>query len=88
MNKCLYSVRDARMGTFAPPCLFDNDNVAIRAFGDMVRGDKQSLIALHPEDFTLVYLGAFNVETGVVEQSADTIRVLAVASDFVKAGKE
>lgn len=84
MKRKLYSVRDSRMGTFAPPCLFDNDAVAIRAFGDMVGGDKQSLIALHPEDFVLCVLGEFDLETGRVEQAVEDIRVIANASDFLK----
>lgn len=83
MKRRIYAVRDSRVGTFAPPCLFENDSVAIRAFGDMVKGDKGTLISLHPEDFTLVAIGAFDVENGQIIQSVEDIKVLATASDFV-----
>lgn len=80
----LYAIRDNKVGTFAPPCLFENDATAIRAFGDLVSRDKDSLMHLHPEDFSLWCLGFFNTENGVIEQNPDDFRTLANASDFCK----
>ena len=80
----IYAIRDNKVGTFAPPCLFENDATAIRAFGDLVIKDKESLMHQHPEDFCLWVLGSFDRETGLIVQSTDDIRTLANASDFIK----
>lgn len=80
----LYAIRDAKVGLCNAPCMFDNDATAMRAFGDMVLNDKQSLIALHPEDFVLLYLGEFNRENGMITQDSAGYRVLCSASDYIK----
>lgn len=80
----IYAIRDNKVGTFAPPCLFENDATAIRAFGDLVSRDKDSLMYVHPEDFSLWSLGHFDTETGFIEQAKEDFRTLANASDFIK----
>lgn len=84
MVKNVYSIRDNKIGTFAPPCLFDNDATAIRAFGDMVSHDKDGLIGLHPEDFNLWLLGTIDISTGIISQNPETMCIIAAASDFKK----
>lgn len=84
MKRKYYAVRDTKMGTFAQLVPFENDAVAIRGFSDLVHRDKDSMIAAHPADFSLFYIGEFDVETGVLTQSDTDIRVLCTASDFVK----
>lgn len=80
----IYAIRDNKVGTFAPPCLFENDATAIRAFGDLVSRDKDSLMHVHPEDFSLWALGHFDTETGCIVQDKEDFRTLANASDFIK----
>ena len=80
----IYAIRDNKVGTFAPPCLFENDATAIRAFGDLVSRDKDSLMHLHPEDFSLWCIGLFDVGNGRIEQTPEDVRTLANASDFIK----
>lgn len=85
--KRLYCLRDTKIGEFQAPCIFANDAAAMRSFGDMVTRDKNSLVALHPEDFTLEFLGLFNVENGILLQDVADIpesvhRTLATGSDF------
>lgn len=80
----LYAIRDIKVGLCNAPCMFDNDATALRAFSDIVLRDKESLISIHPSDFTLCYLGDFNRETGVIIPAVGGIRVLCVASDFIK----
>ncbi len=84
MSKKIYAIRDNKIGSFAPPCLFDNDATAIRAFGDLVSRDKDSLMYLHPEDFSLWSLGEFETENGSIVQTTEFFRTLANASDFVR----
>lgn len=81
MIKRIYSVRDCKVGTFAPPCLFENDSVACRAFGDMVTSDK-GLVGAHPEDFALYCLGEIDLELGSIKPFERVS--LALASDFVR----
>lgn len=86
--KRLYCLRDNKIGEFQAPCIFANDAAAMRAFGDMVTNDKNTLLALHPEDFTLEFLGLFNVDTGLLLQDVADIpeslhRTLATGTDYV-----
>lgn len=78
----LYSIRDKKASMYNVPVTFDNDAVAIRAFGDLVTNDKQSLISLHPSDFCLVGLGDFDRETG--DFFPVPAIVLADGDNFVK----
>jgi hypothetical protein len=80
----MYAIRDTKANTFYPPTLFDNDAVATRAFGDMVLGDKNTLIGTHPSDFSVCYVGDFDLETGTLIPSKVGYVVLANGSDFVK----
>lgn len=85
MNKHIYAIRDCKVGSFAPPCLFENDSVAIRAFGSMVEADVKEgkgLLGSHPEDFCLYRLGSINLESGHID-SIEPVS-LALASDFVR----
>lgn len=62
----LYSVFDkqlkAYMGVFQAP----NDGVAVRSFGDLIRGDAKSPVAAHPEDFHLSRVGSWDASAGSV----------------------
>ena len=83
MKRKLYAIRDNKIGEFNAPCIFQNHNAALRAFGDMVTGDSKSLVALHPEDFSLYYLGEMDMESGTFDQSVPPSS-LAVGTEFVK----
>lgn len=80
----LYAIRDDRMKQFLPPVLLENDAVATRMFGDVVgRKDANNLVANHPEDFSLWYIGDIDLCTGAVVQDTDAIGIICRASDFV-----
>lgn len=83
MKRNLYAIRDNKIGEFNAPCIFQNHNAALRAFGDMVTSDSKSLVALHPEDFSLFFLGEMNMETGAFVQSVAPVS-LALGTDFIK----
>lgn len=84
MVKRLYAIRDDKVGTFNPPCIVDNDAVAIRQFGDLVHDAKDTLITRHPDDFSIWYLAEYDDEKGLFASSVETLKVLARGSDFVK----
>lgn len=58
-----YSIYDKKALSFATPFFAVNDDVAMRSFEDLVR-DRRSLVAQHPEDFALHFVGRFETETG------------------------
>ena len=58
-----YAIYDKKALSFATPFFAVNDEVAMRSFEDLVR-DRRSLVAQHPEDFALHFVGRFETETG------------------------
>ncbi len=78
------SVYDDKAGVFAPPFFFANKPLAIRFFGEIVV-DKQSVIAKHPADFKLFYIGVFNEQSG--ELSGVKPEFLCLASDLVSSNE-
>lgn len=82
--KYLYSIRDKR-GTYGNPCVFDNDKLAVRSFGDMVMSD-DGLVHRHPEDFDLYLLARWDCGSGLIEPIEE--RFLVCASDFSNSGSD
>ena len=83
MNKRLYSIRDLKAQTFTPPTIQDNDAVAIRAFGDLVTKDKESLLGTHPADFALCFVGEFDILTGILTPAVNGFVQLSIGSDYL-----
>lgn len=81
MNKSVYAIRDNKMGTFNVPVLIENDSVAVRQFGDLVTRGGDSVMTLHPSDFTLYRLGDFDSKSGKFT-NLDCPVALATGSDF------
>lgn len=65
MIQCIYFIKDAKSGAFAPPFFQPRDEAAMRAFSDAVL-DGESLLRRHPEDFALYNLGEFDDNLGLV----------------------
>lgn len=79
----LYALRDDKMALFNHPFTMENDSVAVRSFGDAItKADPNSALALHPEDFTLWFVGYFDLSSGAVWSDSDTA-IVARGSDFV-----
>lgn len=79
--KNVYSIRDNKMGSFNVPVLIENDAVAVRQFGDLISRGGDSVMSIHPSDFTLYKLGEFNSHTGKFK-NLDCPAALATGSDF------
>lgn len=57
----MFSVYDSKTEAYMRPFFADATGSAIRSFSDEVNSqNKDSLVASHPEDFTLFELGHFN----------------------------
>ena len=65
MNLRVYSLRDSKVLSFAPPFCCQTEAQAIRMVGDLINGDLQSPVAKHPDDFELFFLGVWDDDTGV-----------------------
>lgn len=62
----LYSVYDRVCGEYNPPFVCKNMSTAVRNMKDSLKDAKQSVIAMHPEDYLLVEIGKFNKNTGAI----------------------
>lgn len=61
---CLFSIYDKVCEEFNPPFVSKNLKTAIRSLKESLRGNNQSLIVMHPEDYTLIKIGEFSLATG------------------------
>lgn len=66
MIKNLYAVYDSKAVVFSQPFQAPNEHVAARDFARAVN-DPQSDLFHSPADFSLVAVGTFNDDTGVLE---------------------
>lgn len=62
----LYSVFDKVCEEYNPPFVCKNMATALRNMRDSLKDSKQSIIAIHPEDYVLIEIGTFNKDTGIV----------------------
>lgn len=83
MKKRVYSVRDNKMASFGVPILIDNDAVATRQFGDIITSAGDNVMCKHPADFTLYYIGDYDMTSGKFENVECPV-ALATGSDFIK----
>lgn len=85
MVKLIFNVFDSKGNCYldVPMFNFKSKADAIRAFSDLINGKKDNQIAQHPEDFTLFYMGEYNVLTGQVT-NASTPESLGVGIYFLK----
>lgn len=63
----LYTVYDSLAGQYHYPMTLQSDALAQRAFVGSV---KESPMADHPADYTLMRIGEFDPETGVIQPTA------------------
>lgn len=69
----LYSVYDIVCDEYNPPFVCKNMATAIRNMRDSLKDAKQSIIAMHPEDYRLVEIGLFNKETGEITNISENM---------------
>lgn len=84
----LFSVYDVICGEYNPPFVCKNMATAVRNMRDSLKDAKQSIIAMHPEDYLLVQIGTFDKNTGVVACLNDTDRLTYPLSNLFVAEKK
>lgn len=72
----IYTVRDKLAGKIGPLCIFENDNVAERAFRHMVNSGQDPMLQRCSSDFEMVCLGDID-SVGEI-----TPKMVVVASAF------
>jgi len=80
MENKLYAIYDSKAEAYSGPISHRTRGEAIRTFTDEC-ANPESMLAKHPEDYTLFEVGAFNVQTGTVNPHAAKIP-LGSAADF------
>lgn len=68
----LFGIKDKGLG-FCEIFPADNKYAAMRYFNDSVNSGRQTLLANHPEDFSLYSLGTFDQNTGEVTPKVEFI---------------
>lgn len=70
----VYAVLDRKAGVYALPFFCPNDAVAMRHF-DAAAYDPQQLMSKYPEDFSLVKLGQYDDEAGIIEGEVQPVHM-------------
>ena len=78
----IYAIKDAK-SSFMPCTVDTNDATAIRNFEHAVR-QPGSLLASHPNDFTLFRVGSFDDVTGSVQAPVDPVLLVDAAQCLPK----
>lgn len=84
MIKLIFAIYDSKSGLYSEIPIFQFKSIgdAKRGFSDLVNDvKKDNQIAMHPEDFSLMYLGEYNCSTGVFT-NVDVPQNLGLASSF------
>lgn len=77
----ILAVYDVAVGAFMRPMFVPSKGVAVRSFQDEV-GNKESPMNKHPEDYSLMFLGVYDEETGSFEDCPAMPERIVSASDF------
>ena len=84
MIKSVFSVCDKKAEKYGPLQLVDSPAVFTRELDDYVRREPDSVLAQHPEDFTVFCVGSFDDETGKLTSFAAPQKMFDVAVLVVK----
>lgn len=66
--KC-YVIHDVKAAIFLAPFFMANDNLALRAFSDLVTSEEDNQFMKHPSDYTLFCIGDYDDNKGILEGS-------------------
>lgn len=64
MKLYIFAVRDSKSSQFGTPMFLQSEGIAVRSLGDEVnKGNSDSIVAQHPEDFELFHLGEWDTDS-------------------------
>lgn len=83
MKYLIVAVRDRAADVFAQPMFVATKGSAIRSFADEINSkNDNSMLAKHPEDFDLYFLGSYTDTEGSFEVNRP--EMIAVGKDLVR----
>lgn len=80
-----FSVYDEKAQSYNLPFFYPQINLAVRALTDSLQ-NPDSIVARHPEDFTLYHIGTFNDLTGKMESFVEP-RPVCRATEIINSMK-
>lgn len=84
MIKSVFSVFDKKAQRFGAPQLVESPAVFMRDFQDYLRREPTSVVAEHPEDFTVFCVASFDDESGEMTPFAEPHKMVDVSVLVVK----
>lgn len=72
MLQRIYAIHDVKVKAYAVPFFMRTNEEAIRAFSAECKNEKSKFYA-HPEDYSLVQIGVWDEEAGLIEGVSPTI---------------
>ena len=61
----IYSLKDTKSG-YMSLMLYKNDELAIRAYKNLLSSGERNQVTMNPEDFELYSLGSIDLDSGVI----------------------
>lgn len=71
-----FNIYDSKAKTYRTPQFMDNVDLAIRAIKGALM--QQNELTMFPEDFTLMHMGEFDPETGIIEMFESPLSVITL----------
>ena len=86
MKLNIYAIKDTTVGSFMNPFYLQNDNTAIREFGNVIKyAPTENSVRRNAKDMQLFKLGEFDEETGEIRSE---VNYLVSGTNFVEEKKE
>lgn len=86
MKLKVYAIKDTLNGAYMNPFYLQNDNVAIRAFANVIKyGPDDNNIKMNAKDMELYKIGEFDEENGMLTSE---INFLTNGANFIEIKKE
>lgn len=82
MKLTLFSIYDSKAQSFAAPFPAANKGAAIRTVVDAIK-DGDSLLARHPADFSLFWVGEFDQDEGLIGAVSPAPQNMGVLTQFL-----
>lgn len=76
----VYSLHDVKSRTYGALMIIDTEEAAMRAVAHASSGAQSGMLHSHPQDFNLMFVGLFDIDTGKLIGSDVPILVANVAS--------
>ncbi len=79
----MYAIYDAAAAAYLTPFFYENDLLAMRAFGALVNSPDH-LFSQSPGDFTLFQFGTFGITDGVFDLQKAPVRIRSAQALILK----